>query len=72
MEETPRPLSWIGDLYGGRKKSDFALLVWLLGRRPGLPFSQDGVSTLSEPPRREQAGTQRQKAGKASLAQPHN
>lgn len=32
----------------GRKICGFTLLVWPLGHRPGLPFSQDGVSTLSE------------------------
>lgn len=72
VEEEEEAPSGVGNPYGGRSKSGLALLVWPLGCRLGPPFSQDGVSTLSEPPRRERAGSQRRKGGDASLAQPRN
>lgn len=51
--ESPPPL------YAGRKESGFTLSVWPLGYRSGLPFSQDGVPTLSQPPGGSRPGTKR-------------
>lgn len=45
--------------YAGRKESGFTLSVWPLGYRSGLPFSQDGVPTLSQPPGGSRPGTKR-------------